>query len=864
MRQPCATYRLQFREGMTFERAAEIVPYLAELGVSHLYASPIFTAAPGSTHGYDVADHQQLDPALGGEEGFGLLAAALKQHGLGLLLDIVPNHMAVSAANSWWWDVLKHGRDSAYAQHFDIDWSAPKLLLPVLGEPYGEALGEGKLQLKVDERTGEPVLCYYELALPVSPASLSVLLGEEAGDASGPRDDAARRQLLADAAARANADQRMMHELHEAQAWRLGYWRLAREALTYRRFFEIADLIGVRVEDRAVFADVHRLPLRLIRDGAVDGLRIDHIDGLADPKRYLAELGEASGIDFVVVEKILGQKEDLRGDWRCAGATGYEVARLITALQVDPAHRAAMTRGWTGFTGDNPDFARQVLAAKRRILTVNLAGELDGLVRLAHEIAAGDIATRDFGRDALRLAITELAAALPVYRTYIDRDGPSEEDRALIDGAAGRIERGREVEDDRVVAFLSSLLLEPAEGSALRAHFIARFQQTTGPLMAKAVEDTVFYRYNRLIALNEVGGEPDEFGLDPQAFHDAMKERAARWPRALSATATHDTKRGEDARARLAVLSEMPQEWAAAVTRWHEAAADLRRVLRLGPAPSREAEWLLYQALAGAWPADLSLQDEAGLRDLCDRLVSFMVKALREADRRTSWTDQNEGYEAAVEAYVRGLFERGRRALLRDIRATIATIEPAGIVNSLSQLALKLTLPGVPDIYQGCELMDFSFVDPDNRRPVDFAARERLLQDVRGMSAADAMAQWRQGLPKLWLLDRLLGLRRRHADIFASGSYAPVEVHGEEAAHVFAFARILNGRSVVVVIPRLVLRHLDTRDTSWLGTAFSATSLHLPTEAAWTHGLDGAAIKGGKIPVSTLWKGLPLAVLEPC
>ncbi|WP_011581991.1 MULTISPECIES: malto-oligosyltrehalose synthase [Chelativorans] len=851
---PCATYRLQFREGMTFERAAEIVPYLAELGVSHVYASPIFTAASGSTHGYDVADHQELDPVLGGVEGFALLAKALKEHGLGLLLDIVPNHMAVSTVNPWWRDVLKHGPESRFASHFDINWQAPKLLLPVLGEPYGEALREGKLVLRMDEETGEPVFGYYDLSLPLSPETLSLLLQDgDAGDA----------EALALTLQKANEDKDLLHRVHEAQSWRLAYWRLAREALTYRRFFEIADLIGVRVEDPAVFADVHKLPLRLVKEGIVDGLRIDHIDGLADPKGYLAALRKASGLEYVLVEKILGPDEDLRPEWRCAGTTGYEVARLITALQVEPSQREAMDKGWSRFTGNDAQFSSQVLAAKRRILTVNLAGELDGLVRLAEAIAIEDIATRDFGRDALRLAIVELASAMPVYRTYIDKDGASEEDRALMEKAVSRVERGREVEDDRVIAFIASLLLDPTKGSKMRAEFITRFQQTTGPLMAKAVEDTVFYRFNRLIALNEVGAEPDEFGLGPETFHDAMTKRAESWPHALSATATHDTKRGEDARARLAVISEMPQEWAAAVSRWHEAAEELRIELPRGAAPTPGTEWLLYQALAGAWPADLSLQDEEGLQELAERLVAFMTKALREAKRQTSWTDQNEPYETAVENYVRGIFAPERRSFLREVRAIVAVIEPAGIVNSLAQLVMKLTLPGVPDIYQGCELLDYSMVDPDNRRPVDFELRRMLLHEVRDMPAAEAMDRWREGLPKLWLLHRLLRLRRAHADIFNHGGYEPVEIAGDENMHAIAYARVLEGRRVVVAVPRIVLRHCEPGRSSWISSAFGRTMLQLPaTSSGHYRTLTGQALDKLELPLSMLWDELPVAVLE--
>jgi (1->4)-alpha-D-glucan 1-alpha-D-glucosylmutase len=855
MTEPRASYRLQFRGGMTFYRAAELVPYLADLGISHLYASPIFTAAPGSTHGYDVANHQELDPELGGEEGFRRLAQALKEHGLGLLLDIVPNHMAVSTANPWWRDILKHGRHSRYARHFDIDWSAEKLLLPVLGEPYGEALAEGKLKLRIDETSGEPVFGYYDLALPLSPDSLPVLLRE---DGDGPKDRATLEKELESA----NRDDDLLHELHEAQHWRLSYWRLAREALTYRRFFEIADLIGVRVEDETVFSDVHQLALGLTRQGVVEGLRIDHIDGLADPKGYLERLAGASGLDYVLVEKILGPGEELRADWRASGTTGYEIGQLITGLQVDRRNVEAMTEAWTGFTGDNPDFMRQVLSAKRRMLTVNLAGELDGLVQLAHRIALQNPSSRDFGRDALRLALIELAATLPVYRTYIDREGASDEDRELVARAVERVDRGREVEDERVIAFVASLLLDPVDGSADRAAFITRFQQTTGPLMAKAVEDTVFYRYNRLIALNEVGAEPAEFGVEAEAFHAAMERRVGHWP-AMSATATHDTKRGEDARARLAVLSEMPEEWGQAVRRWHQAAEELREDRPHGPVPGPRGEWLFFQAVAGAWPPELTLEDEDGLGELSDRLVSFMTKALREAKRRTSWTAPDDAFESAVESYVRELFSPERRVLLAEVRSLIARIEPAGIVNSLAQLALKMTLPGVPDIYQGCELLDFSMVDPDNRRPVDFDLRRRLLTEARELGLAEALERWREGVPKLWLLDRLLGLRTRMPSPFKDGDYRPVEVRGDRAEHVVAFSRTAGEESIIVAVPRLVLGLINPeRPPRILRAALAETRLVLPQGRSFAT-LAGQPIEGqdGEVALSELWEDMPVAVL---
>lgn len=837
-----ATYRLQFRNGMTFQRAAELVPYLTDLGISHLYASPIFRAALGSTHGYDVADHQELEPELGGSAGFSRLAEALQQHGLGLMLDIVPNHMAVSTANPWWRDVLQFGQNSRYANHFDIDWRARRLLLPLLGEPYGEALEEDKFELALED--GAVTFRYYELSLPLAPGTLEAVAGK-AGDA----------EQLAEAV---RGDRERLHRLHEKQVWQLAYWRLAREALPYRRFFEIADLVGVRVEDPAVFAQVHALPLQLLREGKLDLLRIDHIDGLADPAGYLERLKIESGGAGVLVEKILGPDEELPGDWACLGTTGYEIAELITALQVERQNEAEISAAWHSFTGAAVDYEELVKSCKHHILVNNLAGELAALVRMALELAAGSLKHRDIGPDSLRLALVELAVALPVYRTYIDRAGATARDAELLKAAAEAARGERRLEDATALDFLLQLLLEPAAGDEARLTFIQRFQQTTGPLTAKAVEDTAFYRFNRLIALNEVGGEPGRFGIAQPDFHAAMGRRAEKWPSSLSATATHDTKRGEDARARLTVLSEMPREWRAAVESWHRQLADIEE--EVTAAVHREDAWLFYQALAGAWPGDLLLDNEEGLQDLAERLAAFMTKALREAKERSSWTAPDAAYEDKVERFVCCLFKPSSRPLLRQIRAMITRLEPAGLVNALAQVTLKMTLPGVPDVYQGSELPDHSLVDPDNRRAVDFARRRQLLEKVKDLPAHQVMRDWRAGLPKFWLTHRLLAARRQHAEIFARGTYEPLVVEGDEADHVLAFARVLDkGPRIIVAVPLRVSRHLDPWSPSWLAEAFAQTYLKL--EGGPFTGIDGATVQGTQLSLGRLWKNLPIAVL---
>lgn len=886
MTAPSATYRLQFREGTTFETAARLAPYLARLGISHLYAAPVFRARAGSTHGYDVVDHREIEPAMGGEAGFRKMCAALEENGLGLILDIVPNHMAVSTENPWWDDVLAWGDRSRYARHFDIDWTAPKLLVPVLGEPYGEALSAGKLELRLDAGGRMLRLGYYDKSLPLTPPSWPMVLPEtpalaeflERAVRATPEDGdallAAFRDALANDEARAavetaigaiNADTERLHAVHEAQPWRLAHWRLAREALTHRRFFEIADLIGVRVEDDAVFSDMHETVLALARQGTIDGLRIDHIDGLSDPGAYLAKLREASGIPWLLVEKILSGEEELRADWDTDGTTGYEVAGLITALQTDRSGRDALARAWAGFTGGDPDFRRQVLEAKRRILTVNLAGELELLVDLAHRLALSDLATRDHGRDALRRAIVEIAAALPVYRSYRDAAPPTPEDRRLIEDAVAAAKSGREVEDDREPDFIARLLLGDLRQSPETETFTRRFQQTTGALTAKAVEDTVFYRYNPLIALNEVGSEPDRSELGPDAFHHAMGRRARNWPRALSATATHDTKRGEDARARIAVLGELPEDWASAVGRWHETTADLRQALADGPGPDPDAEWLFYQSLLGAWPADFTPGDPDILSDLAGRLDGFMIKALREAKQRTSWTDPNGPLEDAVSRFVRGVLAPDRRGLLEDVNGTFQPIIAAGFVNTLAQLVLKFLCPGVPDIYQGCEFLDLSLVDPDNRRPVDFDRRSQLFDKLPAMAPDEVMADWRSGQPKFWLTARLLDLRRRRADLFLGGSYEAMTPEGPDRRHLVAFARRSGQQAVVAVIPRLVFdRVADNDPPGFTSETAPDASIRLPEAPRPWRRLDGRPAGDGPVTLQAaeLFADMPVAVFE--
>lgn len=905
---PRATYRLQLHKDFDFAAAQAVLPHLQALGVSHVYCSPITRARPGSMHGYDVADPREINPELGGRDGFERFALAARALGLQLLLDIVPNHMGVIGSdNPWWFDVLTHGQASAYAGFFDIDWRpmdaamAGKVLLPVLGAPYGEVLDQGQLQLaweaKEEGEAGRFVLRYFEHGFPTDPASWGAVLrlaadrAEDADTAEGltalaeradampPREDrgaagareraaAAGRvrqglqELLAQrraagpavAAALEHLNQEpghdVLHALLEAQPWRLGFWRVAADEINYRRFFDINELAALRVESEDVFEATHALALDLTAAGVVDGLRIDHPDGLRDPAQYFARLqdGHARRLAqlrpdgsapadalplYVVAEKITAAHADLPSDWRLHGTTGYRFGALLNSLFSDRSQAARMERVWRGFTGAEGSLEDMVFDAKLAVAYGALGAELNLLATQLKRVAGANRRTRDYGFTTLRTAVAEAAAGMPVYRTYVV-DAAGAEDRRFIDWAIAQARRRTAIADASVFDFLRACLLgEPTEGSGADAllpvrRFAWRFQQFCAPLAAKGVEDCVFYRYLQLVSLNEVGGDPTAQGLTLAAFHGASSDRAARWPHTMLATSTHDNKRSEDVRNRIAVLSERPALWRLGLMRWHQLTRSLRRELPSGTAPSRDDELLLYQVLLGVLP-DGEIDADA-LAALRARVGQYMAKAAREAKLRTSWVRPDADYEQALQAFIDGLLGRlAPNPALTDLRALAKQLAWFGALNSLSMVVLKFTSPGVPDIYQGNEMQDLSLVDPDNRRPVDYAQRQGTLaahealllaaEPDRLAGLARMSATPADGQLKLWATWRLLALRREDPALLREGSYIALRGTGRAREHVVAYARRTPTGLLVVLATRLFARLLKSADAAPVGEA---------------------------------------------
>lgn len=788
MKPPVATYRIQFRAGMTFDRAAALLPHVKRLGVSHVYASPVFTATAGSTHGYDVTDVGQIDPAIGGAEGFARFSARLKALDLGLILDIVPNHMAASTDNGWWRDVLEKGRASAFAGHFDIDWRE-RLTLPHLDRPFAEAVAAGELQLA--PVGGGWALCYRTARYPLSAESIRWLADETGGDPA--------------AVAALSRSPGGMAALHERQHWRLIPWREAAHRLTYRRFFEITGLVGLRVEDPWVFDDVHRLAADLVRRGDVQGLRIDHVDGLADPAGYLRRLRRTVGEDvFIVVEKILEAEESLPADWPVAGTTGYEFIEAARHLFVDRAGLEALDGHYRRLVPSMSDMGAELWRAKTEMATVNFAGEVARLVEIGGPLLP------EIGQARLAPAIRTLLAAFPVYRTYGTAGALSPADAAVLERAVAAARRHGA--DEAAIAAVAGLL---REGRPEAAEFRTRFQQLTGPIMAKSMEDTLFYRHNRLLAANEVGCDPAVAPGGAAAFHARMLARARRWPHGLSATSTHDTKRGEDARARLYAISEEADLWAVHLDRWRRMNASFVTALPDGPAPEPNTEWMLYQALLGVLPETVEAGDLPALQK---RFVAYALKAVREAKVRTDWTEPNEAYEAAVQHYAGALLSSENRAFFEDFRSAARPFIACGHLNSLAQTLFKLIAPGIPDFYQGAEGFDLSLVDPDNRRPVDY---EALMKED---GSAQAM--------KITLIRHGLALRREKPALFLEGDYIPVTVAGKRHEYVVAFARHRSGDFALAVAPVRVAAAIRPGSLTPPPAFWEDTRLELPAEYA--------------------------------
>jgi (1->4)-alpha-D-glucan 1-alpha-D-glucosylmutase len=840
-----ATYRVQLHAGFGFEDAAAIAGYLARLGVSHLYCSPYLQAAAGSTHGYDVVDHSRINSELGGAAGHARLTGRLAEAGLGQVLDIVPNHMAVGTrSNAWWWDVLEHGLESRYADYFDIDWDPPQpelaglVLVPVLGDHYGRVLEAG--ELAVERRDGSLRVRYYDHEAPLSHRTLDELDRGDQGEIP---------QAMIHAL---NRDPDALDALLRRQNYRLACWRTAAEELNYRRFFDISTLAGLRVEDPLVFSDTHRLILGLVRDGAVDGLRVDHVDGLTDPAGYLERLRDASGGAYVVVEKILGPGETLPRSWPAAGTSGYDFLNAVNQLFTDSAGEAAMRDCYARFTAENEDYADVVHAAKLQVMRDSLAAEVERLTSLLAKVCDGHRRERDFTRGQLRDTLHELIAAFPVYRSYGYPGRPaSQADTDHVAAAVAGALRRRPSLDPELAGFVGELLTGLHPGGC-EADFMLHFAQVSAAVMAKGAEDTAFYRYLVLASLCEVGGDPGRFGRPVEDFHQAMSAAARQWPESMLTLATHDTKRSGDVRARLSLLAELPEAWQQAAGRW---ARRNERHKRDGW-PDRNAEYLLYQTLVGAWPIDAT------------RAAAFMAKAVREAKLHTSWTDPDPGYDEAVSAFVAAVL--ADREFVSDLESFLAEhrLVELGRVSSLAQVTLQLTCPGIPDLYQGTEMWDLSLVDPDNRRPVDYAARARLLDALADAGPEEALARADEGGPKLWLIHRLLGHRHRYPDAYGPGSgYEALPVSGARAEHVVAFARTggqarasgqaqASGQAGVpglaAVVPRLLAR--------LGGRTWDDTTVTVPA-GDWVSALDAEPVRGGQVSVATLLRRFPVAVL---
>jgi (1->4)-alpha-D-glucan 1-alpha-D-glucosylmutase len=902
---PSSTYRLQFNRQFTFTHAREIVPYLDALGITDCYASPYFQARAESLHGYDITDHNKLNAAIGSRADYDAWIADLHAHGMGQIVDFVPNHMGVGEPlNQWWMDVLENGPSSIYAPYFDIQWKPlksdlqNKVLLPILGDQYGRVLERGELQIRFE--AGAFYLRYYQHEFPIAPRTYRHILGValeklapfndedfyaefqsiitaleylplrsetnperiaervrekeiikrrlERRCQEAPQVQSAVMQAVADINGKAGEPRSFdaLDELLNDQSYRLAFWRVAAEEINYRRFFDVNDLAAIRMELPEVFDATHKLLLELIGAGAVTGVRIDHPDGLYLPKEYFEKLQRrcAAGLGiplpddgraiYLLVEKILSGNETLRRDWPVHGTTGYEFPKLLSNVLVDASAEQAITKTFQRFIGHSMHFGHLVYAKKRLVMRLSLANDVNVLGDMLDRLSETNRWFRDFTLDALARAVRETIACFPVYRTYVAPGQPvSDEDRAVIERAVTAAKRRNPALEESVFNFLRDILLFrfpenlDDEAREAHAHFVLKFQQSTGPIMAKGLEDTAFYIYNRLAALNEVGGEPQHFGISVEDFHERNLERQRDWPSTLLATSTHDTKRSEDVRARMQAISEMPQLWRSALQRWRVINRRWKPDLDDTAAPDANEEYLFYQTLLGTWPIDAAGRAEPTVgSEYIERIQGYMAKALKEAKVNTSWIQPNEAWDSAMSDFVAKVLDSSpKNKFLPSLLPVAEEIARLGAVNSLSQVALKLTAPGVPDIYQGSEIWNFSLVDPDNRRPVDYEQRRQMLASLETASPEDLLQQWPDGRIKLFLTQRLLRFRREHQALFQHGNYLPLTVSGTFADCCIAFAREHQGKWIAVLAPRLSSRV----GFPPIGEKWQDTAVELPT-----------------------------------
>jgi len=876
VRIPGSTYRLQLHKGFTFDDAAAIADYLKALGITHVYSSPYLQAAPDSMHGYDVVDHRKVNEELGGAAGHDRFCKKLGDTGLGQVLDIVPNHMSLGEQNRYWWDVLENGTSSRYASFFDIDWNSAearlrdKVLVPILGDQYGRVLEAGGI--KVLRQASAFTVGAAGQVLPVAPQSLPVILGRAAASAHSDtlsflaasygrlpspdmtdrmtvlarhRDKVVLDQLLERLCAEEldvceaidrsvadlNGNSDALDEFLNQQSYRLAYWKTADQQLGYRRFFDVNTLIGLRVEREYVFEETHALILKWLGQGVIDGVRVDHPDGLRDPLEYFQRLREHAPNAYIVGEKILARGEFLRDEWPIQGTSGYDFLNMAAGLLVDPEGMRRLDKVYAKFTGEPTHFPSIAHDKKVGVQQEALASDVNRLTNLFVDICESNREKRDFTRAEVRRAIREIAACFGIYRTYVvpDRDEINDEDRYFIDRAAKCGKDGRPDIDGALFDFMGDVLAMRVRGEK-ESEFVARFQQFTSPVMAKGVEDTAFYCYNRLTGMNEVGADPGRDGVSVEEFHEYNARMQATHPDTMLTLSTHDTKRSDDVRARLAVLSEIPREFGKTVLRWSRSNARFRT----GKWPDKGTEWFLYQTMVGAWPID------------AERLKQYMEKAMREAKLHTSWVANNHEYEGAVNSYVDSML--GDAGFVADAEAFVERIARAGRINSLAQTLMKHTSPGVPDLYQGSELWDLSLVDPDNRRPVDYELRRKLLAEIEGMDAVAVMEREHEGLPKLCVIHRALHLRQEHPEYFdRNAEYSPVKAIGDNAEHVVAYMR---GESLLTVVPRWMIKLGDWGDTT----------LELPG-GHWLNRLTGETFDGGPVSMKSLFSAFPVALL---